>query len=250
MFTYFEHSGIVNTVRSQDRTLVALCRDHLESLPGVRSVILRTPVSATALPSPNASLVLDTDVGRLQYIGEVKRRLTAPRLEHALLSLAQGKPRRGKPICRMLLADYIAPALAHRLEEEDVDYVDTAGNLLIRKAGRLHLFKSGAKPQRLREQTAARLPTRSGLQVLFVLLQEPTAASLSYREVAARSGVALGSAGGGLWPSLAGTGHLVRRRDGWQLVGRRALLNSGFLGTRTDSVPSWYSAASSLLNLI
>jgi hypothetical protein len=123
----------------------------------------------------------------------------------------------------MLLADYIAPALAHRLEEEDVDYVDAAGNLLIRKPGRLYLFKSGAKPPRLREQTPARLPTRSGLQVLFVLLQEPAAARLSYREVAAQSGVALGSVAGTM-AELKRTGHLVRRRDGWQLVGRRAML--------------------------
>ena len=203
---------------------MALCRDHLESLPGVRKVALRTPVSATPLPPANVSLVLDTEVGQLQYIGEVKRHLTAPRLEHALLPRAPRRPRRGKQIRRMLLADYIAPALAHRLEEEDVDYVDAAGNLLIRKPGRLHLFKSGAKPRRFREQTPARLPTRSGLQVLFVLLQEPAAARLSYREVAAQSGVALGSVAG-IMAELKRTGHLVRRRDSWQLVGRRALLD-------------------------
>jgi hypothetical protein len=213
----------VNTVKAQNQTLVALWRDHLEALPGVRKVALRTPVSATALASADVGLVLDTDVGPLQYIGEVKRRLTLPRVEHALLLLAARRLRPGKQIRRMLLADYIAPALAHRLEEEDVDYVDAAGNLLIRKPGRLYLFKSGAKPPRLREQTPARLQTRSGLQVLFVLLQEPAAARLAYREVAAQSGVALGSVAGTM-AELKRTGHLVRRRDGWQLVGRRALL--------------------------
>ncbi len=208
-----------------DQTLVGLCREHLESLPGVRKVVaLRTPVSATALPRADFSLVLDTEVGELQYRGDVKRRLTPPRLEHTLLLLAAGQRQQGKQIRRMLFADYIAPGLAQRLEEAEVDYVDAAGNLLIRKPGRLYLFKSGAKPPRLREQTPARLSTRSGLQVVLVLLQEPTATGLSYRELATQSGVALGSVAG-VMAELKRKGHLVRRRDGWQLVRRRALFD-------------------------
>lgn len=209
----------------QDQTLVGLCREHLESLPGVRKVAaLRTPVSATALPRADFSLALDTEVGQLRYLGEVKRRLTPPRLEHVLLLLAAGPRQQGKQIRRMLFADYIAPVLAQRLDEAGVDYVDAAGNLLIRKPGRLYLFKSGAKPPRLREQTPARLSTRSGLQVLFVLLQEPTATGLSYRELATQSRVALGSVAG-IMAELKRKGHLVRRRDGSQLLGRRALFD-------------------------
>jgi hypothetical protein len=170
------------------------------------------------------SLVLDTEVGELRYLGDVKRRLTPPRLEHTLLLQAAGRRQHGKQIRRMLFADYIAPGLAQRLEEADVDYVDAAGNLLIRRPGRLYLFKSGAKPSRLREQTPARLSTRSGLQVVFVLLQELTASGLSYRELATQSGVALGSVAG-IMAELKRKGHLVRRRDGWHLVRRRALFD-------------------------
>lgn len=225
MFTSFELHVRVNGMNPQDQTLVGLCREHLESLPGVRKVAaLRTPASATALPRADFSLVLDTEVGELRYLGDVKRRLTPPRLEHTLLLLAAGQRQQGKQIRRMLFADYIAPGLAQRLEEAEVDYVDAAGNLLIRKPGRLYLFKSGAKPPRLREQTPARLSTRSGLQVVLVLLQEPSATGLSYRELATQSGVALGSVAG-IMAELKRKGHLVRRRDGWQLVRRHALFD-------------------------
>ncbi|MBI3454205.1 MAG: hypothetical protein HY002_00265 [Candidatus Rokubacteria bacterium] len=203
---------------------MALCRSHLEALPGVRKVsALRTPASATALPRADFGLILDTDVGPIRYLGEIKRRLTAPRLEHTLVLLAATKPRRRKATRRMLLADYIAPALAQRLEDEGIDYVDAAGNLLIRKPGHLYLFKSGAKPPRLTEQTPTRLATRSGLQVLFVLLLEPPAAAPPYRELAVQSGVALGSVAG-IMADLKRKGYLVRHREGWQLVRRRALL--------------------------
>ncbi|MGH7267775.1 MAG: type IV toxin-antitoxin system AbiEi family antitoxin [Candidatus Rokuibacteriota bacterium] len=169
-------------------------------------------------------MVLDTEVGELRYVGDIKRRLTSPRLEHTLLLLAAEHSQPGKRIPRMLFSDYIPPSLGQRLEEAGVDYVDAAGNVLIRKPGRLYLFRSGAKPPRLREQTPAKLSTRSSLQVLFVLLQEPTATRLSYRELATQSGVALGSVAG-IMAELKRKGHLVRRRDGWELARRRALLD-------------------------
>jgi hypothetical protein len=225
MFTYSELRDSMNAMSPHDQALVGLCREHLESLPGVRKVAaLRTPVSATASPRADFSLVLETEAGELRYLGDVKRRLTPPRLEHILLLLAAGQRQQSRQIRRVLFADYIAPGLAQRLEEAEVDYVDAAGNLLIRKPERLYLFKSGAKPLRLRDQTPARLQTRSGLQVLFVLLQEPTATELSYRELATQSGVALGSVAG-IMAELKRKGYLIRRRDGWQLVGRRALFD-------------------------
>jgi len=206
-----------------ERDIVALCRGHLEVLPGIRKVIVRTPVVFDDLPSADLGLVLETDVGQFTYFGAVKRRLTPSKLDHwLLLTLPRGRRQRDerKPI---LFADYVSPGNAQRLREADVDYVDAEGNLLIHRPGKLHLLKSGARPRPLAESRPARLFMPSGLQVLFVLLIEATAAEMPYRELAVHSGVALGSVAV-IMNELRGKGHLLRRRGGWRLVRRRELL--------------------------
>jgi len=63
----------------------------------------------------------------------------------------------------------------------------------------------------------------SGLQVLFVLLVEPAATDMPYRELAVHSGVALGSIAV-IMNELKGKGYLTRRRAGSRLGRRRELL--------------------------
>ncbi|MBI4594200.1 MAG: hypothetical protein HY728_08285 [Candidatus Rokubacteria bacterium] len=175
------------------------------------------------LQSADLSLVLETDVGRFTYFGAVKRRLTPSKLDHwLLLTLPRGRRPRDerKPI---LFADYVSPGNAQRLTEAEVDYVDAAGNLLIHRPGKLHLLKSGARPRTLAESRPARLFMPSGLQVLFVLLVEPAAAEMPYRELAVHSGVALGSIAV-IMNELKGKGYLTRHRDEARLVRRRELL--------------------------
>jgi hypothetical protein len=203
--------------------IVALCWSHLEALPGIRKVTIRTPVPFTDLPSADLGLVLETDVGQFTYFGAVKRRLTPSKLDHWLLLTLPGGRRQKDERKPILFADYVSPGNAQRLREADVDYVDAAGNLLIHRPGKLHLLKSGARPRPLAESRPARLFMPSGLQVLFVLLVEPTAVEMPYRELAVHSGVALGSIAV-IMSELKGKGYLTRRRAGASLVRRRELL--------------------------
>jgi hypothetical protein len=183
---------------------------------------MRTPVPSTEIPKADVSILLETDAGQLSYRGEIMRRPTRSKLDYwLLLTLPQRTSGRAdsKPL---LLADYLSPSLAGRLAEAGVDYVDAAGNLLIHKPPRLYLFKSGARPPRLTEQRPGRLFSPSGLQMLFVLLVEPTAADLPYRQLAAQSGVALGSVSI-IMGELKRKGHLMRRRNGYRLSRKREL---------------------------
>jgi len=206
-----------------DSDIVALCRSHLEELPGIRKVTIRTPVRFIELPSADLSLVLETDVGQFTYFGAVKRHLTPSKLDHwLLLTLPRVQRRRDKrkPI---LFVDYVSPGNAQRLREVEVDYVDAAGNLLIHRPPKLHLLKSGVRPRTLPESRSTRLFMPSGLQVLFVLLVEPAAMDMPYRELAVHSGVALGSIAV-VMNELKSKGYLTRRRAGSRLVRRRELL--------------------------
>lgn len=206
-----------------DAEIVDRCRSHLEALPGVRKATVKTPVRFTALPVDDLGLTLETDAGTLRYSGAAKRRLTSSHLDHWLLLALPHQQHRAKGAKLILFADYVSPAQAQRLRDAEVDYVDTAGNLLIHEPGKLYLFKSGARPERHGRPLPGRLFMPSGLQVLFVLLIEPSAVDLPYRELALKSGVALGSIAV-LMNELKRQGYLVPGQKAARLVRRHELV--------------------------
>src|SRR5207245_7672784 len=114
-----------------DSDIVALCRSHLEELPGIRKVTIRTPVRFIELPSADLSLVLETDVGQFTYFGAVKRHLTLSQLDHWLLLTLPRVQRRRDKAKPILFGDYVSPGIAQRLREGEVEYVDAAGTMLI-----------------------------------------------------------------------------------------------------------------------
>lgn len=212
-----------------DAEIVDRCRSHLEALPGVRRAAAKTPVRSTALPVDDLGLTLETDVGTLRYSGAAKRRLTSSQLDHWLLLALPRQQRHGNRVKLILFADYVSPAQAQRLRDAEVDYVDTVGNLLIHEPGKLYLFKSGGRPERHGRPRPGRLFMPSGLQVLFVLLIEPSAVDLPYRELALQSGVALGSIAV-LMKELKRQGYLVPGQKRARLVRRHELLDRWVAG--------------------
>lgn len=201
--------------------IVTLCREHLDSLPGVRKVTV-TRVDDAA--RGDARLLLATEVGRFTYAASVMRRLSPQRIDHWLLAGRGTSRARSDQSRRMLLADYVPPGLGTRLADAGVDYVDVVGNVSIRQPRKLYVVKSGAKPVRLSEQKPGRLLKPSGLQVLFALLADTSAVRLPYRTLATRAGVALGSIAV-IADELKRKGYLVPRRDGLHLARQRELLD-------------------------
>jgi hypothetical protein len=95
---------------------------------------------------------------------------------------------------RLLVADYVNPKLAERLREQDVNFVDAAGNAYVRR-GRLYVWVKGEKDilriETERERRRAFQPT--GLKVIFAVLCRPELAETDYRRLAKTAGVALGT---------------------------------------------------------
>jgi hypothetical protein len=83
--------------------------------------------------------------------------------------------------------------MAEGLVEAGVEFVDAAGNVHVHWPGKLYVLIKGARPARSIDATPERLFQGRGLQVLFVLLSQPGATNLSYRELAATAGVSLGT---------------------------------------------------------
>lgn len=206
-----------------DREVLQACEAHLLALQPVKRVKAGYTTVRRDRPGPDARLVLDTEVGPLTYFLEIKRGLSLPRLEHLILQL-QGYSRHAKAR-PLLLADYLPPRLQERLVEAGVNFVDQAGNMYIDRPGKLYIRIQGARPKRLQEAKPGRLSQPSGLQVVFVLLAEPRAVTMPYRELAKASGVALGSVAQ-VTRELKGKGYLVQKgRDEWFLTRKRELFD-------------------------
>src|SRR2546429_1536952 len=170
---------------ARERPIVDECLARLKAVETVRAVDLR--------PGPaDGLLVLTTDSGRFQYLCEVKRTLNRPRLEHALVSAAH-PPKAGTR--RLLLTDFVPGSLIDRFEQAQVDFVDAAGNMLVRWPGKLYVHVKGMKPTRVAEATASFLSTPNGLRVLFALLAEPGADVPAYRQLSEQAAVSLGTVG-------------------------------------------------------
>jgi len=206
-----------------DQEILQACQTHLQALQPVKTVEVKYRTVRRDRPELTVDLVLKTEVGQRVYFYEIKRGLSVPRLEHSLLQLKRdSRQAKAHPL---LLADYVPPRLADRLVEAGVDFVDAAGNICIHWAGKLYIRIQGHKPKQLHEATFGRLVQSSGLQVIFVLLADPTAVSRSYRDLAKTSGVALGSVAR-IARELREKGYLQQKgRKQWVLTQKQKLLD-------------------------
>ncbi len=205
------------------REVLQACEAHLRALQPVKKVKSTYRMVHRDRPELDVRLDLDTDIGRLTYFYEIKRGLSLPRLEHLIFQLQRlSKDTKVRPL---LLADYLPPRLAQRLVEAGVNFVDEAGNVYIDQPGKLYIRVQGARPKLLPESKIGRLHQPSGLQVVFAFLAEPRAVSMSYRELAKASGVALGSVAQ-VVREMKKKGYLEQRgHDEWLLTRKRELFD-------------------------
>lgn len=97
----------------------------------------------------------------------------------------------------LLVGDYINPALAKRLIEAQVQFVDTAGNAYIHR-GPLHVQIVGNRKDREligHTPKPGRAFQQTGLKVIFAILTERDLLNAPYRQIADKARVALGNIG-------------------------------------------------------
>jgi len=94
----------------------------------------------------------------------------------------------------ILFADYVPPAIAEMLVQENLEYADQAGNMFLKDADNCILIQNCVKPKNIEiENTRGRAWTPTGLKVIFLLLTEPVALNWAYRKISKYAGVSLGS---------------------------------------------------------
>jgi len=95
----------------------------------------------------------------------------------------------------LLVAEYINPAMAERLKQQEIWFIDVAGNAYINHAP-IYIYVKGNKPlEQIGKGTKPRAFQPTGLKVVFALLCHPELVNATYREIAQVADVALGTVG-------------------------------------------------------
>lgn len=122
--------------------------------------------------------------------------------EHVFAAMVKTEPRNhhlqnleeylNRPEAFILVAKRIFPNIKERLRRREIPYLEANGNIFLKNGG-LFLYVDTQKEVRLDNGKANRAFTKTGLKVLFYLLQHKDAIDLTQRELAEKTGVALGN---------------------------------------------------------
>jgi hypothetical protein len=171
---------------------------------------------------PDGEMTIQGPWGTLDFTLESKRRVTTENIRPLIAHM------RRKRITRpLMMSEYINPEMAVFLRKQQINFADVAGNIYL-NAPPLFVWQHGFKrePPTNRPQ---RLFQVVGLKILSVLLWEVDAVNLTYRDLADRAGVSLGSIVP-VFDDLAKGGFLTTIKQHRQLTHRRELLEQWVLG--------------------
>lgn len=227
-----------------DATMTALRNQGLDAEVTARDVPLRATHRRV-----DALARIGVDGRTVEYLIEAKRRLTPAMLGAALAQLDQLRAHDNRP--QVLVTDYVTPPLAERLKTTNTQFADTAGNAYLRLPGML-VWVTGKKPQGI--VTGDRTPRAfqpTGIKLLFGLICLPELAAAPYREIADKTGTALGTINWvmrdlremGYLAAVKGTRRLnatKRMLDEWALAYARTLRPKLLIGRyRAATFQDW-----------
>lgn len=159
----------------------------------------------TKAAGPDAMVRIFRGEVEICFDAEIKRAVTNAVLPYIADKLKQ-YPKRG-----LLVADYINPAMADRLKELEIQFIDAAGNAFINEPG-IFTYIRGNKPKEIYHPVRYLRTLRPmGLQIIYALLCKPELIEENYRAIAKAAKVALGTVGWVL-RDLKELGYVVQLR--------------------------------------
>jgi hypothetical protein len=122
----------------------------------------------------------------IRYYAEIKATVT--KADKLLVMMRKGEF--DHPL--LLVTKYINTQLADELKQNGTEFIDTAGNTFINQPP-LYIFVKGNKPDIVKTPPPKRTFKPAGLKVIYAFLCNPGLENKTYREIAAETGVALGT---------------------------------------------------------
>lgn len=162
---------------------------------------------------------LDIQIGEkpMRFHLEIKRELRNHNLQNLLEQAGRRKD-------FMVVANRILPGIKEELRKKHIAYLEANGNLFINRKP-VFVWLDNNKPLELAREKPNRAFTKTGLQVVFLFLVDPTYINKPYRTIADAAGTALGNINNVITGLLEMGFLLKRNKDEFILNNTKALLD-------------------------
>ncbi|MDI7261883.1 MAG: type IV toxin-antitoxin system AbiEi family antitoxin, partial [Thermodesulfobacteriota bacterium] len=172
--------------KMKENELLELALEALRNnLPGQTEIKTVKPLRAPGLGA-DYLLRIVMHGKEIRYYAEIKANLT--KADKLLAMMRKGEF--DHPL--LLVTQYINTQLADELKQNGIEFIDTAGNAFINQTP-LYIFVKGNKPNIVKAPPPKRTFKPAGLRVIYTFLCNPGLENKTYREIAAETGVALGT---------------------------------------------------------
>ncbi len=210
---FHEHFNIVNM---ENANIIAETYNHLYK--ALKANIEKEPENVlewTVAPDREWDAIFRL---RNQTIYVIAKNEVRPNQIGQILQLRE----KAKPL--MVVANYITPNAKKLLQDNKINYVDRVGNILL-NIYPFHIYIEGIPNHAPAEDRKNRAFTKAGLKVVLQILIDTTLINATYRELAKKANVALGT----IPKVIAGLneeGYLLKKNDKeWLLKGYKDLLD-------------------------
>lgn len=160
------------------------------------------------------------NINNIQFVVEAKSSMRTSNQGFVLSQLEDIRNQTNKPI--ILIAQYISKHAATQLKERFFNYIDVAGNTYINKND-LFIYIEGQRRKSNSITNQSRAFQEAGLKIIFHLLSDPINLQDSYREIARKVGVSLGSVSN-VMAELEELNYLIKTKDKRVLKNKEELL--------------------------
>lgn len=194
MFLINEHNMKVNKTMNRinkniDEEIFQLATEALrQNVPlenGIETLELQPALRHDMRPDRLIQMVIHGK--KLRYYAEIKATVTKTQKFLLLMNREELQ----YPI--FLIARHVNPVMAEELRKNNIDFIDTAGNAFINRPP-VYIFIKGNRPTKTIGQVAIKRTFKAaGLRMIFGFICNPGMENIAYREIAAATGVALGT---------------------------------------------------------
>ena len=174
-------------------SMIESCINAVRSLPQIQKVHFIPAQSGKVASQWDGIITIQIPSSKWIWIVEAKRHLALQSLPYLIRLKEKANSQTKRDI--IIFTEYVTSNLARRLRDEGIHFIDTSGNVFLNYPGKLYIYIERQRSNRPLGIKKGRLFQPSGLQVLFTLLIDPNAVNVPYRNLAEKSGVALGTVG-------------------------------------------------------
>jgi len=208
------------------------CIKQLKKIPIIKDIEYNSEKVLSYSKIIQDELKITTEKGNIIYNVETKSILKRPIPQHLSLEMENIYP----PL--LIMAEYINPSIGKDLENININYIDTAGNMYLYVPDIIYIHKTGKTVEKKPEKNKSKLTQSKGLQLLSCILANDKYINLTIRELASVADISIG------WTSklkneLKAKGYLHQKgKNTYKLVRKDELFKKWLINYQDKLRPS------------